>query len=179
MKVDEAFESGTMHRMIELGTMKWSKPSLAVVANHGDAGCVLYTAGPHVASHLEQIGPRLDDLWLDDAPRGITVWEGVYGPHRLPSMDDVDDGCELVGTFRAPTSNEWDAIVRGSNPWRMEAWSTNPVAPDGEVDVQCTCGAIGYHYCPNAHDVVPTDVEPEAPFEHHPECTDPHCSGGC
>lgn len=102
----------------------WSKPSLAVVASDGDGrGCVLWTAGPHVQSFLDEIGRGLDDIGLDDAPDGISVWEGKIKTYHYYEGDyDAD----LTGKFREPSDEEWQSIQRGECPWNDEDWIKKP-----------------------------------------------------
>lgn len=55
-------------------------PSRAVIANRDRGSGSIVHVAPH--SLLEQVmsdgGDRLDDLGLDDAPAGISVWEGDF-----------------------------------------------------------------------------------------------------
>lgn len=99
----------------------WSKPSLAVIASDGNGyGCVIFTVGAHVEFELKEGGLRdLGDLGLDDAPRGISIWEGKTESHR-DYEGDVDTW--LKGTFREPTEQEWASISRGGCPWDWRAW---------------------------------------------------------
>lgn len=101
----------------------WSKPSKAVVACSGDVGCVLWTAGPHVDSYISESGSgHLEDIGLDNAPDGISIWEGkiITVHHHTPDMNEWDSW--LDGTFRPPTDSEWDAIRRGECPWDDAEW---------------------------------------------------------
>lgn len=58
---------------------EWAAPSLAVVACRGGRGVVLwYGRGPSLAFEIEEGGSLgLDDLGLDDAPDGISIWTGT------------------------------------------------------------------------------------------------------
>lgn len=101
----------------------WGKPSKAVIAMGPDGcGVVLSTAGPHVACDIEQISGDLGDLGLDDAPPGISIWEGKSegGAYDHYNGDYADT--YLVGTFREPTEEEWQAIRKGKCPWSDEEW---------------------------------------------------------
>ncbi len=99
----------------------YSKPSLAVIASDGDGhGCVLSTVGVHIEFEIKEAGLHdLGDLGMDDAPRGISIWEGKTESHR-DHEGDVDTWLE--GAFRQPTEQEWAAIVRGECPWDWRAW---------------------------------------------------------
>jgi hypothetical protein len=93
--------------------------SKAVVASDGlGNGCVIWYVGGALESEIEEAGlTDLSDLGLNDAPQGISVWEGVYiwlpGGHECP-----DDGTtDPSGAFRPPTAEEWTLIQSGKNPW--------------------------------------------------------------
>jgi hypothetical protein len=102
----------------------WSKPSLAVVACDGNGhGCVLWTAGPHVESLVHEAGvTNLSDLGLDDAPEGISIWEGTIKTvhHNTPDANEYDSWLE--GSFREPTSKEWESIRKNECPWNDDEW---------------------------------------------------------
>lgn len=101
----------------------WDRDSLAVVACDGRGhGCVLWTAGPHVKQEISEAGSQaLDDLGLDDAPLGISVWAGKSFPYP-GSWENPGEGggVEMRGEFRDPTPGEWAAIRRGECPWDEE-----------------------------------------------------------
>jgi hypothetical protein len=94
----------------------WSKPSKAVVANMG-VGCALWTIGPHVQSMIDNLGHALQDLGLDDAPDGISVWEGVLKTVHIVLPDANEDESWLEGSFREPTEEEWSFIKQNRCPW--------------------------------------------------------------
>lgn len=86
--------------------------SKAVVANNKQGhGLVLWYVGDVITSEIEEAG-----FCLDDAPEGISVWEGIGiwtpGPFEYPDDGDF----ELVGEFRKPTDEEWAAIRAGECP---------------------------------------------------------------
>lgn len=95
------------------------QPSRAVVANHDRrVGIVLwYTDHSRISMEIDAISGRLDDLGLDDAPNGISIWEGDYvwrpGGYECPQ----DGYSDPVGKFRSPTDAEWQAIREGRSPW--------------------------------------------------------------
>ena len=103
----------------------WSKPSLAVVACDGNGhGCVLWTAGPHVASLINEAGvSRLDELGLDDAPEGICVWEGVVRGTVHHGMDGTEYDSHLEGSFRDLTDEEWASVRKNECPWDETPWT--------------------------------------------------------
>ena len=99
------------------------KPTIskAVIANmKGTVGIVLWSNTDSQIEHeIGSIGSRrLDDLGLDNAPDGISIWEGAFawtpGPWDCPADGQLDPD----GKFRAPTDEEWVAIREGRSPWR-------------------------------------------------------------
>ena len=108
--------------------LDWSKPSLAVVACDANGhGVVLWTAGPHVYSMINEAGVSdLDLLGLDDAPEGISIWEGTIKTvhHHTPDMNEHDSWLE--GMFREPTDEEWDSIRKNECPWNDDDWRAPP-----------------------------------------------------
>jgi hypothetical protein len=98
----------------------FSKPSKAVIACDGDGnGIVLWYTGAHLVVEICEhgCGVRLDDLGLDDAPEGISVWEGIYYGTQHETMDGVEYDTEVSGDFRKPTAEEWDSIRDNVCPW--------------------------------------------------------------
>ncbi|KKN31774.1 hypothetical protein LCGC14_0820580 [marine sediment metagenome] len=104
---------------------EWDLPSRAVVACDGNGhGAVLWTVGPHVAHEMNEAGMvELSDLGLDDAPLGVSIWEGVYVTPPAPALQESagDEGTQPAGKFRPPTDHEWDAIKAGRCPWEGQA----------------------------------------------------------
>lgn len=95
----------------------------AVIACDGDGtGVVLFTDGGQVEYEIDVIGSRqLNDLMLDDAPLGITIWEGHYIYDRTADQFGSDDGSvDIDGAFREPTEGEWACIRRKATPWPEE-----------------------------------------------------------
>ena len=83
-------------------------------------GCVVWYIGRSLAIEISEAGSTdLGNLGLDDAPHGISIWEGEYvrGPG---SYENPDDGMTLPSSssaFRVPTDEEWTAIREQRNPW--------------------------------------------------------------
>lgn len=106
--------------------MDRDKPSLAVIACDGSGqGCVLYTAGPHLQLEIYENNLRaLDELGLDDAPAGISIWEGkiLYFKSGSPLEPDCGFEPDVKGAFREPTEEEWTAIRAKRCPWDDEDW---------------------------------------------------------
>jgi len=101
----------------------WDKPSLAVVASDAyRRGVVLWTVGPHVRFEMHEAGlAYLEDFGLDNAPHGVSVWEGKTEYHRCGDYAEHVEA-ELVGKFRQPTEHEWDCIQAGECPWDDNDW---------------------------------------------------------
>ncbi len=106
------------------GGWDWSKNSLAVIACRNGEGSVLWWVGGHIDFELSESGMvSLGDLGLDNAPEGISVWDGVYVFHEDTSYFDNDGGeTEAVGDFRVPTDEEWEHIKRNECPWDANEW---------------------------------------------------------
>lgn len=103
----------------------YGKPSRAVIACYGGTGIVICTVGGHVETLMRESGSRmLDSLGLDDAPDGITVWEGAFlpGSGRPSPITGEHDDLELAGAFRDPTPEEWEAITEKRTPWDRAEW---------------------------------------------------------
>jgi len=102
---------------------KEMKSRLVVACNNG-AGCVLYAIGSCWEAWYEgSCSYRLDDNGLDDAPDGISIWEGrvlSWGPDR-----DGEYDAELRGEFRDLTEKEWSLLVKGCAPWDEKEWLKN------------------------------------------------------
>jgi hypothetical protein len=93
--------------------------SKAVIANpkHG-GGCILWYIGGSLANEIEECGLyQLSDLGLDDAPPGISVWEGTFVWQRGPYEHPNDGDMLPSGKFREPTPEEWFWIIGNRNPW--------------------------------------------------------------
>lgn len=120
----------------------WRKPNRAVVAFAASkSGLVLWFVGAHLEDAISLIGTRdVDHLGFEltegpatvtidrdghpfvDFPEGLCIWEGhTSGGFYNAHTGDCDD-CQLKGTCRRPTDNEWAAIREGRNPWDPNDW---------------------------------------------------------
>jgi hypothetical protein len=94
-------------------------PMRVVVACRDGVGCVLYATGEHWVWWHSGVGNyRLAPHGLDDAPDGISVWEGhidSWGPDRNGEYD-----AEPRGVYRTPTTEEWMAIIGGYSPFSCD-----------------------------------------------------------
>jgi len=115
-------------RLTESG---WEDECWAIIANNNGQGCVLaYGGGATLRYEIEQEGLHaLDDLGLDDAPEGISVWEGRYittgGPEVLGYCDD-NITTQPYGRFRALTHDEWKHLRMSNHEKIRYAGRTKP-----------------------------------------------------
>ena len=96
--------------------------SHALIANGRHNGCVLEYGGPGIEGEIDEHGIHdLDDLGLDDAPLGLSVWEGTaaYWQSGNP-MDGLEWNAELRGAFRVLTSDEWARVAQCKALWPEE-----------------------------------------------------------
>jgi hypothetical protein len=111
--------------------------SCAVVATDGKGNDVLLHAfGPAIDWHVDQYGYSCDAVCLTGhGEPGVWVFEGTVGSYCYDTMDGREWDLEARGTWREPTSEEWDHIKEGECPWTRETlprWSTAP-ADTGSV----------------------------------------------
>lgn len=96
--------------------------SIALIASVNGRGVILAYDGPGIEADIEAIGSRyLGDHGLDDAPDGLSIWEG-----HLSTYGELD--AELCGSFRALTDAEWARLRETGTPWEYE-----PTPPIGSV----------------------------------------------
>ena len=94
------------------------EPSRALIAASNGDGVILWFDGPDIDSVIRETGTaRLDDVGLDDAPDGISVWEGRGHAWETHTPDAHEYDFELLGAFRAPSDDEWAALRKGECPW--------------------------------------------------------------
>jgi len=105
----------------EVSKCKKEMESRLVVACNNGAGCVLYAIGSCWEAWYEgSCSYVLDDNGLDDAPDGISIWEGrmhSWGPDYNGEYD-----AELRGEFRNLTEKEWNLLAEGHVPWDEKEW---------------------------------------------------------
>lgn len=97
---------------------EWRSVSKAVVACDGCGnGAILFYFGSGFESDIECGIADLGDFGLDDAPLGISIWEGkhIWCPGGYECPDDGD--FSLDGKFRNPTEKEWLEIKLNKSPW--------------------------------------------------------------
>ncbi len=101
----------------------YDKNSLAVICSRNGRGIILHYVGVYIAHEIEEVCLHfLGDLGLDNAPDGISIWEGKY-VWQPGSWEHPSDGDYLPqGKFRQPTEQEWFAIKENRCPWDKKEW---------------------------------------------------------
>lgn len=93
--------------------------SIALIASRNGHGVILAHDGDGIEADIEAVGlGGLDDHGLDDAPDGLSIWEGHmsgWGPDHNGEYD-----CELRGKFRHLTEAEWSLYRSTGTPWEFE-----------------------------------------------------------
>lgn len=97
-----------------------TSPGIAFIAAHGGHGCILAFEGEIMYYEFESISSRtLDEHGLDDAPDGLSIWEGsIQGGGKDEYNGDYYD-CYFVGKFRPLTEAEYMRLAKGETPWVM------------------------------------------------------------
>jgi len=66
---------------------------------------------------MSDVSAQPDDLGFDDAPLGISIWEGdfkwISGGYECPQDGNLDP----VGAYRDLTEEEWKAVHERRNPF--------------------------------------------------------------
>lgn len=118
---------------------EWDEASKAVIASRGGHGAILWFRGSAIEHELDAVGGDLSDMGLDDAPDGISIWEGTYVTIRGGGEYDGDYDSEPSGKFRTPTDEEWVAIRENRSPWASTpppATSELPSDAGDQLDTQ-------------------------------------------
>lgn len=108
---------------LDLKDWDFEKPSRAVVACDGQGhGTVLWWVGGALWEEIEEAGIHgLSDLGLDDAPHGLSVWEGNYVQVACGTEGDGPEAA-LKGTFRDLDDDEAARVLERRNPWNPADW---------------------------------------------------------
>jgi hypothetical protein len=88
--------------------------SWAVVACDGHGNGVVLSYGGPIEYEIDAVGTTLSDLGLDDAPWGISIWEGIYSWEKGGYECPEDGNTYPMGTFRKPTILELTKIHNGT-----------------------------------------------------------------
>lgn len=93
--------------------------SKAVVVNGKSKGIVLWWSGTRIEMEVDEGGlEELGDLGLDDAPFGVSIWEGDFYWERGGFEHPEDGDMHPKGKFRQPTADEWSAIQKQESPFK-------------------------------------------------------------
>lgn len=103
----------------------FAPPCRLVVACMNGHGCVLHWIGEQWEYWRDGCGTEeLAAQGLDDAPDGLSIWEGkivTWGPDHNGECD-----AEPRGTFRELTPEEWNLLKAGGPPWDEALWLSSP-----------------------------------------------------
>lgn len=95
------------------------RKSKALVAQGLRQGCLLEATGTDIGYELEGGATDLADFGLDDAPPGLSIWEGRY--HYDPGYDSpngpAEGSSDPVGEFRKLTPEEWTKLATDGFLW--------------------------------------------------------------
>jgi hypothetical protein len=117
--------------------------SIALIANNNGKGVVVVSCGDGISYFAEACGPYLSDMGLDDAPHGLTIWEGRVVSSYSPL--DGDHDAELVGSFRALTDAEWGRLAATGAPWALA--SVNEFYPTPTEVTHTLTGGVQFDPC--------------------------------
>lgn len=97
----------------EKGRIPFISPSRALIASVDEGhGVVLDFIGDDISREVEARGFELEDLGLDEAPDGLSVWVGGFAC-RPTGLGDFDFFPE--GEFRDLTPEEWARLSTGKS----------------------------------------------------------------
>jgi hypothetical protein len=95
--------------------------SRVLIAMGPKSGAVLEYQGSGITIEMEEAGLYgLDDLGLDDAPSGLSIWEGdyVYEPGYVDGYEAPGEGMSSPkGRFRQLTPEEWATVSEAKPLW--------------------------------------------------------------
>lgn len=94
-------------------------PDIALIANNGGTGCILASDGAAI-EYSQENGHALDDNGLDDAPDGLSIWEGRGHSSEWHTDMGHEYDFELNGSFRDLTEQEWTLLRETGTPWEYE-----------------------------------------------------------
>lgn len=95
--------------------------SAALIAMGPNTGAVLEYCGSGITLEISEAGLyALDELGLDDAPLGLSIWEGeyVFEPGYIDGYEAPGEGQSLPkGKFRELTPEEWEKVRKREPLW--------------------------------------------------------------
>jgi hypothetical protein len=102
------------------GEETWT-PSVVLIAMGPNSGTVLEYRGSGITNEIQEAGLYgLDEIGLDDAPQGLSIWEGdyVYEPGYVDGYEALGEGeMHPSGKFRGLTADEWEKLRKGESLW--------------------------------------------------------------
>lgn len=105
--------------------------SIALIASVGGDGVILEWHGNDIYWEFEGEGClRTDFHGMDDAPDGLSIWEGKMCCDQ--GYEDPVPDCSLEGEYRDLTPEEWKLLQDTGVPWELEPC-------DVCKQVKCTC----------------------------------------
>jgi len=94
-------------------------PNAALIANTKNGGVVLHARpGCTLYYEIHEVGSvQVGDYGFDDAPEGLTVWEGTSA-WQPGSYETPQDGMTIYeGTYRRLNNEELAKVQKGENLW--------------------------------------------------------------
>lgn len=94
-------------------------PNAALIANTKNGGVVLHARpGCHLFYEIHEVGSvQVGDYGFDDAPEGVSVWEGTAA-WQPGSYETPQDGMTIYeGKYRRLTNEELEKVQKGENLW--------------------------------------------------------------
>lgn len=112
-------------------TMKTN--SIALLANNSGQGCILEWHGVDIYWDFENVGgAALMDHGLDDAPDGLSIWEGFMYCSESHTVNGHEYDANLEGEYRDLTPEEWKLLQKTGVPWELEDCDDC-----GKIDCEC------------------------------------------
>ncbi len=97
--------------------LKREEPSRLVIMNWKGKGVAGFPSDVAMEQELSDVSPLLADLGLDDAPDGVSIWQGKVRWYKCGYPGEEEWNSELIGEFRRPTADEMAALAAGVWPW--------------------------------------------------------------
>lgn len=99
--------------------------SALVAFSDVSSNAVVVAASKHIICDMREGGIDAGDVFGSDEGGSIQVWEGTIVVSVTPSSPNGPEeyDADYVGSFRDPTSEELNAVLRGENPFTTEEQS--------------------------------------------------------
>lgn len=126
----------------------------AVICSDGDEHeLFLFLSGEDARTEVDEVGshsPMDHDIAETPGP-GIWVWEGILKYRSWRDLEGCyDQEINWVGSFRAPTEDEWRCIRLGRTPW-----PDPPEEADLDECIDCGASTAPGTPCPHVCEVRP------------------------